>query len=78
VSIRTSSERPEALDSGVFIIGSISVESVIQSVRLAVDLNRSGTPPSSVTAYSHDNVSMKVVKLVQSYTPIINSMVWRK
>jgi UDP-N-acetylglucosamine 2-epimerase (non-hydrolysing) len=51
---------------------------VIQSVRLAVDLNRSGTPPSSVTAYSHDNVSMKVVKLVQSYTPIINSMVWRK
>ena len=78
VSIRTSSERPEALDSGVFIIGSITVESVMQSVRLAVDLSRSGTPPSSVTAYSDDNVSMKVVKLVQSYTPIINRMVWRK
>jgi UDP-N-acetylglucosamine 2-epimerase (non-hydrolysing) len=78
VSIRTSSERPEALDSGVFIIGSITDESVMQSVRLAVDLNRSGTPPSSVTAYSDDNVSLKVVKLVQSYTPIINRMVWRK
>jgi UDP-N-acetylglucosamine 2-epimerase len=78
VSIRTSSERPEALDGGVFVIGSIQLHSVIQSVRLAVELHRSGSVPSSVPAYSDDNVSMKVVKLVQSYTPVVNRMVWRK
>jgi UDP-N-acetylglucosamine 2-epimerase len=78
VSIRTSSERPEALDGGVFVIGTIELDSVIQSVRLAVDLHRSGPAPSSVPAYSDDNVSMKVVKLVRSYTPVINRMIWRK
>ena len=78
VSVRTSSERPEALDRGVFTIGSISAEQVIQAVELAVNMYRNGDMASPVPAYTDVNVSAKVVKLIQSYTGIVNKMIWRK
>lgn len=78
VSVRTSSERPEALDKGVFTIGSISAEQVIQAVELAVNMHRNGDIATSVPAYTDVNVSTKVVKLIQSYTGIVNKMIWRK
>lgn len=78
VSVRTSSERPEALDRGVFTIGSISAEQVIQAVELAVNMYRNGDIAAPVPAYTDDNVSAKVVKLIQSYTGIVNKMIWRK
>ena len=78
VSVRTSSERPEALDRGVFTIGSISAEQVIQAVELAVNMYRNGDMAAPVPAYTDDNVSAKVVKLIQSYTGIVNKMIWRK
>ena len=78
VSIRTSTERPEAMDKGVFVIGSISSESVLQAVNLAVNMHKNGDVACSVPAYNDENVSIKVVKLIQSYTGIINKMIWRK
>ena len=78
VSIRTSTERPEAMDKGVFTIGSISSEQVLQAVDLAVEMHRNGDDACDVPAYTEDNVSTKVVKIIQSYTGIINKMVWRK
>lgn len=78
VSIRTSTERPEAMDKGVFVIGSISTEHILQAVDLAVSMHANGDDGLSVPAYSDENVSTKVVKLIQSYTSIINKMVWRK
>jgi UDP-N-acetylglucosamine 2-epimerase (non-hydrolysing) len=78
VSIRTSTERPEAMDKGVFIIGSITSEQVLQGVDLAVSMHANGDVAVPVPAYSDENVSTKVVKLIQSYTGIINKMVWRK
>lgn len=78
VSVRTSSERPEALDNGVFIVGSISSDAVLESVRVAVEMHRNGEFASEVPAYADDNVSTKVVKLVQGYTHIVNQMLWRK
>lgn len=78
VSIRTSTERPEAIDSGVFVIGSITSDSVIQAVRMAVDMQNDGYCSSPVKAYTDDNVSDKVVRIIQSYVNIINKMVWRK
>ena len=78
VSIRTSTERPEAMDKGNFVIGSITSESVLQAVGLAVEMstdNRTGAP---VPDYIDGNVSTKVVKIIQSYTEIVNTMVWRK
>ncbi len=78
VSIRTSTERPEAMDKGVFTIGCISKEQVLQAVDLAVSMHENGDEGISVPAYSDTNVSTKVVKLIQSYTGIINKMVWRK
>lgn len=78
VSIRTSTERPEALDSGVFVIGSITADAVIQAVRMAVDMQKEGYVPSPVDAYTDENVSDKVVRIIQSYVGIINRMVWRK
>lgn len=78
VSVRTSTERPEAMDSGVFVIGSITSDAVIQAVRMAVDMQSEGFVPSPVEAYTDDNVSDKVVRLIQSYTGIVNKMVWRK
>lgn len=78
VSIRTSTERQEAIEQGVFIIGSISSDSVIQAVRMAVDMQSNGYVPSPVSAYIDENVSDKVVRIIQSYTNIVNRMVWRK
>lgn len=78
VSVRTSTERPEALDSGVFVIGSITSDAVIQAVRMAVDMQKNGFIPSPVDAYIDDNVSDKVIRLIQSYSGIVNKMIWRK
>lgn len=78
VSIRTSTERPEAMDAGVFTIGSITAEQILQAVDLAVAMSENGDYPTAVGAYADENVSMKVIKLIQSYTGIINKMTWRK
>ncbi len=78
VSVRTSTERPEAMDSGVFVIGSITSDAVIQAVRMAVDMQHDGFIPSPVNAYTDNNVSDKVVRLIQSYIGIVNKMIWRK
>lgn len=78
VSIRTSTERPEAMDKGVFTIGCITTEQVLQAVDLTVEMHKNGDYALNVPAYDDSNVSMKVVKLIQSYTGIINKMVWRK
>lgn len=78
VSIRTSTERPEAMDEGVFTIGSISENSLLQAVDLAVSMNKNGDMGGNVPAYIDKNVSTKVVKIIQSYTSIVNRMVWRK
>lgn len=78
VSIRTSTERPEAMDKGVFVIGCISTEQVLQAVELAVQMFANEDLPICVPAYNDINVATKVVKLIQSYTGIVNKMVWRK
>lgn len=78
VSVRTSTERPEAMDKGVFVIGSITTEQVLQAVDLAVSMRANGDDGLEVPAYRDRNVSTKVVKLIQSYTGIVNKMVWRK
>lgn len=78
VSIRTSTERPEALDKGNFIIGSISTEQVLQAVEMSVGMNLDDDLGVAVPDYIDENVSGKVVKLIQSYTGIVNKMVWRK
>ena len=78
VSVRTSTERPEAMDKGVFTIGSISTEQVLQAVDLAVEMHANGDDASDVPAYVEDNVSTKVVKIIQSYTGVVDKMVWRK
>lgn len=78
VSVRTSTERPEAMDKGVFTIGSISDEYVLQAVELAVSMHENGDDASEVLAYTDENASSKLVKIIQSYTAIINKMVWRK
>lgn len=78
VSVRTSSERPEALDNGVFIIGSITSEQILQAVNMAVEMHNNGDTSSEVPAYFDDSISTKVVKLIQSYTGIVNKMIWRK
>lgn len=78
VSVRTSTERPEAMDSGVFVIGSITSDAVIQAVHMAVIMQANGFVPSPVQAYEDDNVSDKIVRIIQSYTGIVNKMIWRK
>jgi UDP-N-acetyl-L-fucosamine synthase len=78
VSIRTSTERPEAVEKGVFAIGSISSEQILQAVNLTVAMHENGEEGSDVPAYIDDNVSTKVIKLIQSYTGIVNKMVWKK
>lgn len=78
VSIRTSTERPEAMDAGVFTIGSISTEQVLQAVELATAMSENGDISGEVGCYSENNTSTKIVKIIQSYTGIINKMVWRK
>ena len=78
VSVRTSTERPEAMDKGVFVIGSITAEQVLQAVDLAVEMHKNGDDGLAVPCYGDENVSTKVVKIIQSYTGIVNKMVWRK
>lgn len=78
VSVRTSTERPEAMDEGVFIIGSITSENILRAVDLSVEMNRCNDLSLGCPAYSDINVSTKVIKIIQSYTGIINKMVWRK
>lgn len=78
VSIRTSTERPEAMDKGVFTIGSITSEQVLQAVDLAVSMHENGDDAIDVPAYTDRNVSTKVIKIIQSYVGIINKMIWKK
>ena len=78
VCIRTSTERPEALDKGCFILAGIDENSLLQAVDTAVELNRNGQHGIPVPDYVEENVSTKVVKIIQSYTGVVNKMVWRK
>ena len=78
VGVRTSTERPEAMDKGVFIIGSITSEQVLQAVELAVEMHKNGDDACAVPAYVDTNVSSKVIKLIQSYVGIVNKMIWHK
>lgn len=78
VSIRTSTERPEAMDKGVFTIGSITTEQVLQAVDLAVSMHINGDDAMDVPEYVDNNVSTKVIKIIQSYVGIINKMIWSK
>jgi UDP-N-acetylglucosamine 2-epimerase len=78
VSIRTSTERPEAMEKGVFTIGSITSEQILQAVNLVVEMHKNEEMGSIVPAYADENVSTKVIKIIQSYTGIINKMVWKK
>lgn len=78
VSVRTSTERPEAMDKGVFVIGSITTEQVLQAVDLAVEMHKNGDDGLTVPAYADENISTKVIKIIQSYAGIINKMIWRK
>lgn len=75
VCIRTSTERPEALDKGQFVIGGIDEDSILQAIDIALSMQEEGT---DVPDYMDGNVSMKVIKIIQSYTNIINDKVWRK
>ncbi len=78
ICIRTSTERPEALDKACFILAGIDENSLLQAVETAVEMNRNGDFGIPVPDYIDDNVSTKVVKLIQSYTGVVNKMVWRK
>ena len=78
VCIRTSTERPEALDKGCFILAGIDEKSLLQSVDTAVEMVRNGDNGVPVPNYTDENVSSKIVKLIQSYTGVVNKMVWRK
>ena len=78
VCIRTSTERPEALDCGNFILAGITTEQVLQAVDTAVMMNENGDLGLPVENYVDENVSVKVVKIIQSYTGVVNKMVWRK
>ena len=78
VCIRTSTERPEALDKACFVLAGIDEKSLLQAVETAVELNRDGAFGIPVPDYVEENVSTKVVKIIQSYTGVVNKMVWRK
>ena len=78
VCIRTSTERPEALDKACFVLAGIDEKSLLQAVDTAVELNKSGDYGIPVADYTDENVSTKVVKLIQSYTGVVDKMVWRK
>ena len=78
VCIRTSTERPEALDKGCFLLAGIDEQGLLQAVDTAVELHRSGDYGIPVPDYVEENVSTKVVKIIQSYTGVVNKMVWRK
>ncbi len=78
VCIRTSTERPEALDKGCFVLSGIDTKGLLQSVDVAVSLIRDGHPGIPVPDYVDENVSTKVVRIIQSYVGVVNKMVWRK
>ena len=78
ICIRTSTERPEALDKGDFILAGIDEKSLLQAVDTAVELNKNNDLGIPVPDYVDENVSTKVVKIIQSYTGVVNKMVWRK
>ena len=78
VCIRTSTERPEALDKACFVLAGIDEKSLLQAVDTAVELNKSGDYGIPVADYIDENVSTKVVKIIQSYTGVVDKMVWRK
>ena len=78
VCIRTSTERPESLDKACFVLAGIDEKSLLQAVETAVELNRDGAFGIPVPDYVEENVSTKVVKIIQSYTGVVNKMVWRK
>ena len=78
VCIRTSTERPEALDKGCFVLSGIDTVGLLQSVDVAVSLIRDGHPGIPVPDYTDENVSTKVVRIIQSYVGVVNKMVWRK
>lgn len=78
VCIRTSTERPEALDKACFILSGIDEKGLLQSVDTAVEMNKAGDYGIPVPDYLEENVSSKVVKIIQSYTGVVNKMVWRK
>ena len=78
VCIRTSTERPEALDKACFILAGIDEKSLLQAVDTAVEMNKNGDFGIPVPDYTEENVSTKVVKIIQSYTGVVNKMVWRK
>lgn len=78
VCIRTSTERPEALDKACFILSGIDEKGLLQSVDTAVEMNKAGDYGIPVPDYIEENVSTKVVKIIQSYTGVVNKMVWRK
>ena len=78
VCIRTSTERPEAMDKGNFILAGITEESLLQAVDTAVAMNENGDYGIPVPDYVDENVSDKVVKIIQSFTGVVNKMVWRK
>ncbi len=78
VCIRTSTERPEALDKACFVLAGIDEKSLLQAVTTAVDMNDNGDIGIPVPDYIEENVSTKVVKIIQSYTGVVNKMVWRK
>lgn len=78
VCIRTSTERPEALDKGCFVLAGINTQDLLQAVDLAAEMNLNGDHGLPVPNYTDEIVSTKVVKLIQSYTGVVNKMVWRK
>lgn len=78
VCIRTSTERPEALDKACFVLAGIDEKSLLQAVDVAVEMNKNGDSGIPVPDYVDENVSDKVIKIIQSYTGVVNKMVWRK
>ena len=78
VCIRTSTERPEALDKGCFVLSGIDTVGLLQSVDLAVEMIKNGDLGIPVPDYIDTNVSDKVVRIIQSFVGVVNKMVWRK
>ena len=78
ICIRTSTERPEALDKACFILAGIDEKSLLQAVDTAVEMNKNSDLGIPVPDYTDENVSDKVIKIIQSYTGVVNKMVWRK
>ena len=78
VCIRTSTERPEAMEKGAFILSGIDTTGLLQSIELAVSMTKAGDLPAAVPDYMDTNVSTKVIKIIQSYTGIVDRFVWRK